>query len=305
MKSVRPNFLLGVALLGSLILGWVAAAPARDLTSREEATLFSLADLGTVDLAPKTVTVEVYVAPGPELDACRRLLPLALSQVQQFYARMGVILKETPGGEPPGALAPARRLRVEVLTDKQWLARSFKAFDVAPPFRLRFLQVCLDKCAFAHLPLSTVHISFKRFQEAEAAPGERQAGPNRQWFANLLIHELGHLLGLYHSHEFTDDPVALAAKKTGTANFMSQDIAFQRSLSFVEFQKLLLQSYLSGGKVFQQYQQVNFDPLHYLELVKRANGYRETSPRKAAKISYSFNKKIKTFDDDDDDDEGD
>jgi hypothetical protein len=97
--------------------------------------------------------------------------------------------------------------------------------------------------------------------------------------------------------------VALAVNKTGAANFMSQDIAFQTSLGFVEFQKLLLHSYLGGGRVFQQYRQVNFDPLRYLEMVARADGYRETSPRRAAKISYSFYKKFKTFDDDDDDDD--
>jgi hypothetical protein len=298
---VRAKHLWGVALLLSLTLGLAAAAPAGNLRPKEEAGLFSLADLGTVDLAPKTVTVEVYVAPVPELDSCRRLLPLALGRAQQFYARLGVILKETPGSDQPGALAPAKRLRVEVLTDQQWLDRSFRAFDVAPPFRLRFLQVCQDKCAFAHLPLSTVHISFKRFQDADASPGEARTDQN--WFANLLIHELGHLMGLYHAHEFTNDPVARAAKNGAAANFMSQDIAFKATLSFSECQKLLLHSYLGGGKVFQQYQQVNFDPLRYLEVVRRVNGYRETSPRKAAKISSSLNKKIKTFDDDEDDDD--
>jgi hypothetical protein len=34
-------------------------------------------------------------------------------------------------------------------------------------------------------------------------------------------------------------------------------------------------SYLSGGKVFQQYRYVNFDPLRYLELVKLHNNYQE------------------------------
>jgi hypothetical protein len=218
-----------------------------------------------------------------------------------------VILKETPGGEQPGPLAPGKRLRLEVLTDRQWLARSFQAFDVAPPFRLRFLQVCRDKCAFAHLPLSTVHISFKRFQQAEDAPDDRDHRRHRNWFANLISHELGHLLGLYHSHEFTNDPVALSVKGAAAPNFMSHDIAFQGTLSFVEFQKRLIHSYLGGGKVFQQYQQVDFDPLRYLELVKRANGYRETTPTKVAKYSYQLKLRttIKTFDDDDDDDDDD
>ena len=101
----------------------------------------------------------------PELADCRRMLAQVWEQVRQFYARMGVNLVEVSGQAQPGPLAPAKRLRIELLPDRQWLNQSFKAFDVAPPFQLRFLQVCLDKCAFAHLQLSTIHVSFKRFQE--------------------------------------------------------------------------------------------------------------------------------------------
>ena len=153
------------------------------------------------------MTVEVYVAPEPELADCRRMLALVWAQVQaQFYARMGVNLVQPRRRAQPGAPGPGQRLRIELLPDRQWLHRSFKAFDVAPPFQLRFLQVCLDKCAFAHLHLSTIHVSFKRFQKAEFSTDPKDAGLNRHWLANLLIHELGHLLGLYHSFEFATTP---------------------------------------------------------------------------------------------------
>ena len=46
---------------------------------------------------------------------------------------------------------------------------------------------------------------------------------------------------------------------------MSHDIAFKSTLGFVDFQKRLIHSYLGGGRVFQQHQQVNFDALNYLE----------------------------------------
>jgi hypothetical protein len=225
-------------------------------------------------------------------------------QVQQFYHRLGVYLIYVPAGPKPGPLAPAQRLRIELLSDKEWLDQSFKAFDVAPPLRLRFLQVCRDKCAYSHLPLSTTHISFKRFEQAQLSRDPRDESLNRNWLANLLCHELGHLMGLYHAGEFVNDPIPVRLPDR-TPNFMSQKIAFKKAMGFVEFQRLLIHSYLSKGKVYQQYQAVDFDPLRYLELVKAANGYREPLP-KVAKMAQRLKKgSPKTFDDgDDEDDDG-
>jgi hypothetical protein len=306
MISVKAKNIWG-AVLALLLIVALGPAQARSLDSREETALYSLGDLGPVDLSPKTVTVEIYVAPDAELADCRRMLAQVWEQVRQFYAGMNVNLVETTGQAQPGPLAPAKRLRIELLTDRQWLHRSYKAFEVEPPYQLQFLKVCTDMCAFAHLHLSTVHISFKRFKKAEISAATKDAGLKRHWLANLLIHELGHLLGLYHSFEFTNDPVALEVKASKTPNFMSHDIAFKSTLGFVEFQKRLIHSYLGGGRVFQQHQQVKFDSLNYLEMVKRYNGYQETSPAKtskAGKVSHRApSDRIKTFDDDDDDDE--
>jgi hypothetical protein len=307
MKFARP-WQIGAAAVLILVLGLESPAlggEARQLAPREEAALFSLADLGPVDLSPKTVMVEVYLSPAAELLECRRMLAKVWDQVQRFYAQMGVNPVYLPGNPAPGPLAPAQRLRIELLADKEWLNRSFKAFDVAPPFRLRFLQVCLDKCAFAHLPLSVVHISFKRFKDAEFSSDPRQADLNRHWLANLLIHELGHLLGLYHFHEFTDDPVATAPRERRVPNFMGHRIAFKPVLGFVEVQRKLIHSYLGRGKVYQQYRQVDFDPLRYLELVKLHNGFHEPLP-KVAKMAQKVKKgKNKTFDGEDDEDDDD
>src|SRR5208337_1907455 len=169
MKSARARYSLGLVLILPLVLGLAAAVPGWSIqkTSQEEAALFSYLDPGPVDLAPKKLEVEVYVSPSPELAACRRMISLVQDQAQQFFARMGVNLVYCPGGPKPGPLAPGQRVRVELLSHREWLDASFKAFEVAPPFRLRFLQICLGKCAFAHLPLSVTHISFKRFEAVQ------------------------------------------------------------------------------------------------------------------------------------------
>jgi len=301
---------LGVAVLALLLLsGWAGMAAAGNPDSRAGAALFSLTDLGPVDLSPKTVAVELYVAPEPELAECRNMQAQVWEQVRQFYAGLGVNLVGVAGRPQPGPLAPARRLRIEILADREWLKESFKAFQVEPPFQPRFLQVCVDKCAFAHLQLSIIHVSFQRFRQAEFSSDPGDAGLNRRWLANLLIHELGHLLGLYHSFEFANDPVALQVKGAQAPNFMSHDIDSKTPLGFVDFQKRLVHSYLGGGKVFQQYRQVNFDALRYLESLKRQNNFQETPPHRlprAGKMSCRLKPDgLKTFDDDDDEDDED
>ncbi len=207
MKFLQGPWLRWAVLLFFLFFSLAGRTAARELPAQEEAALFSLADLGPVDFSPKTLQVEIFISHHPDLYPCRLMLPGVWPRVQDFYRQMGVVLEKSEGLPEPGPLAPGSYLRVELLTHKEWLARSFKAFDVQPPFRLRFLQVCRDKCAFAHLPLSVVHVSFKKFQEMEFSvkPGDEPL--NQKWLANLLIHELGHLMGLYHADEFVNDPI--------------------------------------------------------------------------------------------------
>jgi hypothetical protein len=110
-------------------------------------------------------------------------------------------------------------------------------------------------------------------------------------------------MGLYHYHEFTDDPVARAPRERGLPNFMGQRITVKPSLGFSEVQRRLIHSYLSQGKVFQQYRQVDFDPLRYLELVKLHNNFHEPVPKVGKMAQKMLGKgKIKTFDGEDDED---
>ncbi len=276
-KNLPPNRIwLGVAVLALCLAGpgWLAAGETKPA---EEAVLYSLSDLGPVDLATKTVKIEIYAAPVPELEPFIGMLPLVWSEVQQFYARMGVHLVQIRGEAKPGPLVPAERLRLEALPHKEWLARSCKAFNVAPPFRLSFLTVCRNKYAFAHLPLSVIHFSYRRVQEAvfHHEPGAGKL--NQHSLANLIIHELGHLMGLHHAHEFTNDPIEELLPDGKTPNFMSHYLTYKGDLGFVPCQKQIIHSYLGKGKIFQQYRRVDFDPMRYLELIKEHNGYRESA----------------------------
>ncbi len=265
---------LGLLFLSLSVMG-AKVRSAEPQACSQEAALFSLADLSPLDLSTKHIVVEVYATPSPELNSFHRLFQEAWPSVVAFYEKMGIILDMVPGLPTPGNLAPAKHLRLEALTHEAWLDSTFKAFQVEPPFRRRFTAVCRDKYAFAHLNLSTIHLDFRHFEKDICSNGPKDAKYNPQKLANLMIHELGHLLGLYHANEFVNDPIPDFLPDGKTPDFMSQHLTQPQSLGFVEFQKRLAHSYLSGGKVFQQYRYVSFDPLRYLELVKLYNHYQE------------------------------
>jgi len=269
LGSCLGLLILTLPLMGERVMS------AEPLSPSQEAALFSLADLGPLDLSPKRVILELYVSPHPELNSFHNLFQQAWPSVQAFYAKMGVLLEMVPGSLAPGNLTAGKRLRLEALTHDEWLDRTFKAFQVEPPYRTRFTKVCRDKYAFAHLNLSTIHLDFRHFERDICSNGPKEARYNPQKLANLIIHELGHLFGLYHANEFANDPIPEVLPDGRTPDFMSQQLAQPRALGFVEFQRRLVHSFLSGGKVFQQYRYVDFDPLLYLELVKMHNNYQE------------------------------
>lgn len=273
-KIWAATALLLLCLPGPVGLG-AGEGPATD-----EARLYSLSDLGPVDFSTKAIKVEIYIAPVPEVRPFMDSLVPVWAEVQQFYARLGVNLIQVRGEAEPGALAPAERLRLEVLPYKEWLNRSCQAFNVAPPFRLSFLAVCQNKYAFAHLPLSVIHFSYQRFANALFRHEPNAEGKNRHVLANLLIHEMGHLLGLYHAHEFINDPIEEILPDGRTPNFMSHYLMHPGELGFVPLQKQLIHSYLGKGKVFEQYRRVDFDPLRYLELIRKYNGFKEPPKEK-------------------------
>lgn len=101
--------------------------------------------------------------------------------------------------------------------------------------------------------------------------------------AETIAHEIGHLFGLYHSDQFTNDPVPdYLSTENKVPNYMIQGDAnlnysaeFPMGCGFNEFQKRIVHSYLSRGKVYQQLEAVDFNFYEYYKNIKKANDYKE------------------------------
>ena len=100
--------------------------------------------------------------------------------------------------------------------------------------------------------------------------------------AQSICHEIGHLFGLWHSFNFTDDPVEdyVDHPKKSIPNFMSYrpsneledpDLGF----GFNIFQVQQMHSFLSKGAVYEEVKKENYDFSRYLNNVKENCNYKE------------------------------
>ncbi len=97
--------------------------------------------------------------------------------------------------------------------------------------------------------------------------------------ARSIVHDLHHMFGIYHSFEFTDDPVAdYLETDPAVPNLMSYDVGAttkERPLGadLNEFQVKILHSFLNKGKVYQQLKVVDFNYHKYIVFLQTANNY--------------------------------
>ncbi len=107
---------------------------------------------------------------------------------------------------------------------------------------------------------------------------------NRRIVASNVTHELGHLFGLSHTHEFKDDPIDdyLTGEKNSKGrkipNCMSyksevESKKYRLGCGLVEWQKKIMHSYLSNGKVKKCLELVGFYHKKYHRLVSYSSDY--------------------------------
>ncbi len=91
--------------------------------------------------------------------------------------------------------------------------------------------------------------------------------------SNSIIHELGHSFGLYHTHYSKSDPFPDYSTKK-VPNCMSYEYwDDKKGCDLNDLQKLIIHSYLSGGRIYKAFELVNFDMGDYVMLTSISNNH--------------------------------
>ncbi|MBI4451575.1 hypothetical protein HY642_06390 [Candidatus Woesearchaeota archaeon] len=91
--------------------------------------------------------------------------------------------------------------------------------------------------------------------------------------ANTIVHEIGHLAGLWHTHQFENDDVPEMVGEL--PNFMSYKELSEGKYGFamLDSQKQQMQDFFKGGKSFRQLEKCGFDFGLYVEYMAAVEGY--------------------------------
>jgi len=244
----------------------------------KERVLVSLEDITRdVRITSKRLVVEVCVSSSKKyLKYYQDNIQEILEIVKRFYQRMKVNLDIRIVNQVSYfKLKPAEYLAVEILPLDEWTERNCQLFGLKSKFQKDWF--CLKAMAIsgiAHLKESIALICVNPLYELCRIFMDKTTR-NKLKAANI-IHELGHLMGLFHSH-YLKSPVSDQSNQV--PNFMSSkefclDKAteeFPEGIAFDEYQVKLIHSYLEKGRVYQLLKSANFSMVEYIKMIKEVS----------------------------------
>ncbi|MBI4454071.1 hypothetical protein HY636_05500 [Candidatus Woesearchaeota archaeon] len=251
--------------------------------------LFKLDDFDNVDISEKTIRIDVdgkfFSAFGDEWDS-------VLKDVLKFYASGRIQLDfEIVDSINYQVLEPGKHIAIVVLDAEEFnkladektygtaeLPKNVCYFPSDLLARVLGLQVSdiSKKLEVLQKELTDILTQEKEGTiSAETSNENTNPLPNTHFrLSTILLHELAHLFGLYHSNNYVNDTIP--NKSDGLPNCM-KPIEFEsdptKGCLFEDVQMKLMHSYLSGGKVFQAYKLVGFDTRKYNFLIGYVNNY--------------------------------
>lgn len=229
--------------------------------------LFDLRGLLNVDLSPKYIRVDVE---GTEF-ALSNEKEAVLKHIKDFYKEQDVYLDfHLVDLIDKKKLNPPTHIGLNFSYDSTFIKRPmWKGFARRPIIAHISAEVCLEYYTHAH---------FKEGEVTFRILKERIDKVNRQRIASISVHELGHIFGLFHSHTFSDDPIAdyLDEKVPNCMSYKWEVDSHKYPLGcgFVGWQKKMIHSYLSKGNVYEGWKLVNYNYPDYYSLVSHSSKYK-------------------------------
>lgn len=244
----------------------------------EKLDLYDLRDLKGVDLSQKYVIVDVAgaeMALGKEKDK-------VFSHIKKFYKDFGITLDfHFVGHINKNILNSTKHLGLVFANtptfkrNPSWYGYAVRTEKTCYNFLLKTFGYYLK----ASLNLAGTSAGDKLRNERKEIDKV-----NRMRVGSNVTHELGHLFGLSHTQEFKDDPIEdyLPGEKNSKGrkipNCMSykwevESKKYRLGCGFTEWQKKLMHSYLSGGKVKKGWESVGFYHTRYHKLVSYSSNY--------------------------------